>query len=168
MLGLSPDQTKVACAFQYSGLVIVDLPTKSVTQVSVDPNNYRGLNRGLNEVRFSPDNRYIAWMEFSGYPSDPVTGESTLHSQLRVKALQDKGTAKPLYDLVDTSFIDLVGFTPNWIIPVGWLDNQTLLMEVSVFYQKDAALVKMNVSDGSLTLFTPGRFADFVYGPATQ
>lgn len=47
--------------------------------------------------------------------------------------------------------------------PVGWLDEDQLLIEVSGSARQQSALVRMDVSTGSISLFSPGRFLTFTY-----
>jgi hypothetical protein len=47
--------------------------------------------------------------------------------------------------------------------PAGWLDDQTLLIEVRAENWQDATLLRLSLSDGSLTLFASGSFLAFGY-----
>ena len=47
--------------------------------------------------------------------------------------------------------------------PVGWLDNQTLLIETRTVDWGLVVLVRANLADGTLAYFCDGAFAGFTY-----
>lgn len=71
---------------------------------------------------------------------------------------------KTRYNLLDESFTQVADFQPDTLRPLGWINRQTLLLQVSAFGQNDQiALLAFHAENGSTTLFSPGRFVDFVY-----
>ena len=51
----------------------------------------------------------------------------------------------------------------SFMKPVGWLNEQTLIIEIHEGDPRTAALIKYDMSDGSLQLLCEGRFAGFSY-----
>ena len=85
-----------------------------------------GSDRSGAYARFSPDNRYVAWMEGSGYPEEMSTGAPPFHSRLRVAAMDTKAdspSGKMVYDFQDADFSQAAGYSADWVQPVGWLDG---------------------------------------------
>ena len=119
-------------------------------------------------ARFSPDNRYVAWMEGNGYPEEMSTGAPPFHSRLRVAAIDTQGdppSGKMVYDFQDADFSQAAGYAADWVQPVGWLDKNNLLVQISKMADQKTMLLLLNVKDASISLFSEGSFVDFAYAP---
>ncbi len=154
MLGLSFDFTYAAYQSVWPDLHILNLQTKKDIAVPMNAGS-----DGTGSAHFSPDNAWVAWIEKSGYPDTTGTGTATLHSRVRVAS--QAGEIR--LDLQDEQFANAAGFTPNWVEPVGWLDNQTLLVQASEYWNMKPVLLKLSLPGGSLTQFSQGLLIDFLY-----
>jgi len=80
---------------------------------------------GGGEVVFSPDNKYVAWIESSGFTLEE------LEWRLRVLNLDHSQTY-----IIDSELNALTGLTggeiPSSISTVGWLSNHVLLLQIRV------------------------------------
>ncbi len=128
---------------------ITDIKTGKITTIALDPDSDRGGGGG----EFSPDNRYLAWMEASG---TTMSDTPDFHSRLRVAQL---GAAPSLVvDLMDEASSKILGYPEiHSAGAAGWLDNQTLL--VSTYGE----LKKLDVISGKFTAFCAGSFVAFAY-----
>ena len=112
---------------------------------------------GAGNATFSPDDEHIAWMEASGHMMSEVPD---FHSVVRLA--QTDGVS--LQDVPDSSFGNALGSnTVNWVEPVGWLDNSTLLVQVRGMNWTDAWVMKLDVNSGSISLFAVGSFMGLYY-----
>jgi len=74
------------------------------------------------------------------------------------------GTPGPVRDVTDTTLADALGYAQvSRLKPVGWLDNQTALIEVRQESWEKASLVKLDVVTGKLSEFSQGSFVGFGY-----
>ena len=116
-------------------------------------------DRGGGYVEFSPDNRFLACMEASGFQ---MSETPDFHCRIRVEQL---GSAPGLVqDVTDTSLAKALGYAQvSRLQPVGWLDDQTALIEVRQESWEKASLVKLDVVTGKLSEFSQGSFVGFGY-----
>lgn len=152
--GFSPDGRWVAYAALAGGgpLQILNLDTGATRTFSVWPLN----DRGAGDAVFSPDGRYVAWMEARGYLLDePIT----FQTNLRIAEIEGSMNAQYL----DDYFEPAVGFPTLSAIPVGWLDNDSLLVQVSGFETGQSALVRFDLDTQEALLLTSGYFLALTY-----
>ena len=134
---------------------VINIKTSSTTSVPLDASS----DRGGGYVEFSPDNRFMAWMEASGFQ---MSETPNFHCRIRVARLGDAPSL--VRDVTDTALVDALGYAlVSRLKPVGWLDNQTLLIEVCQESWEKASLVKLDVATGKLTELCKGSFVGFGY-----
>jgi hypothetical protein len=155
--GLSQDFTWAACRTSDSngtqGYFIQNLENGISVSFSLDPSSSRGAGFGV----FSPDNTYVAWLEASGSHMAEVPD---YHSRIRI-GLTSGGI---IYDQADTAIATVLGVgSIPYMKPVGWLDTQTLLAEVSLDDYGNTALITINLSSGSINKIIDGSFIAFAY-----
>lgn len=163
--GLSPDYSHVAYnIYGAKSLMILNL----VNRMEINFPMAADCDRSGAYARFSSDNRYVAWMEGSGYPEEWATGAPPFHSRLRVAALDTRGeqlSGEMVYDFQDVDFSQAAGYAADWVQPVGWLDKDNLLVQISKLNVEKTVLLLLNVQDASISLFSEGTFVDFAYAP---
>lgn len=155
--GLSQDFTWAACRtsdgngnFGYS---IHNLQNGSTVSFQVNSSSDRGAGYGI----FSPDDLYVAWIEASGSHMAEVPD---YQSHLLI-GLTSGGI---VYDQADTSIATALGINSiPFMKPVGWLDTQTLLVEISVDDYVSNALFTVNISTGAVSQIITGSFVTFAY-----
>ena len=151
--GVSPDRTLMA----YTGtdfnqdrpLTVGIIGTENENTVFyLNQNNERGAGFAI----FSPDNQRVAWMECGGSMVD-----ASLHCVVKVGVMD--GTI--LYDSAISSAIG--GGPVYWVQPMGWLDNDTVLVQIRRYDSDRPQLVRINVNNGSIAEVCEGNFIGFVY-----
>jgi hypothetical protein len=157
--GLAPDHSLAASEDttvegKYS-LKILDLNNNSVIPISLDASS----DRGAGYVQFSPDDHFVAWMEGSGFQ---MSETPNFHCRLRVAQM---GTSMGVVrDLTDTSVAKTLGMPAVVRLkPIGWLDNQTVMIEIRQDDWNKVSLAKLDVVSGTLTSFFKGSFVGFMY-----
>jgi hypothetical protein len=121
-------------------------PLKAVT----DP-------RGAGDAVFSPGERYLAWMEGSGWQMAEVP---TFHALVRVGDLQGNVVA----EFPDTALQAVSGFgSVGWAEPAGWLDDQTLIILVRGEQWDQAALLRVDMNSGTPSYLAPGTLIGLFY-----
>jgi len=114
-------------------------------------------NRGSGEAVFSPDNQYVAWREAGGSIADQP---STFHETIRIATLD----GNILTEVSDTSLINISGFPEiGWVVPVGWLDAQTLVLEVRASNWDTACIISVKFDGSGLAYIAPGSLVGFLY-----
>ncbi|NMB62767.1 MAG: hypothetical protein GYA18_10575 [Chloroflexi bacterium] len=155
--GLSQDFSFAACQhydsngnYSYS---VENLSASTSTTFALDPSSDRGAGYGV----FSQDGNYVAWMEASGSHMAEVPN---YHSHIRI-AFTGGGI---VYDQTDQAIASALGVSalPS-MLPVGWLDNQTLLIQVSIDDFGSSALATIDVTDGAVQKIIDGSFVTFAY-----
>lgn len=169
--GFSPDQSLVAFGNapganpegEETSIIIKDLVN---CQEWTFPYHDASMNGG-GEVAISPDNQYAAWIESTGFTLEE------LNWRLRVASLDENQTF-----LVDSEINVLTGLAggeiPSNIIPVGWLSNSVLLLEVNLPGSGQPNLLVAFAPDPSFPLdpalganqsipLAEGGFAGFLY-----
>lgn len=155
--GLAQDFVWAACRSSDSNgnqdYFIQNLENGNSVSFSLDPSSSRGAGFGV----FSPDDTYVAWLEASGSHMAEVPD---YHSRIRI-GLTSGGV---VYDQADAVIAAALGATSiPYMKPVGWLDTQTLLAEVSLDDYGNTALITINLSNGSITKIIDGSFIAFAY-----
>ena len=113
--------------------------------------------RGAGEASFSPSNQYLAWMEASGWQ---MSETPNFHSLVRVGNLNGNIVAQ----FADTAFLTVSGMsTIQRVEPVGWIDDNTLVVMVRGEYWDDAVLVMIDIDSQAMNLLARGIFVDFTY-----
>ncbi len=169
LAGFSPDQTMVAFAPLQEeqpggiqlGLTVKNLVTCRETFIAINPST----NLGAGYVVFSPDNRYMAWLEASG--------PDNVQARMRLR-VAETASGKILVDSETASLSSLAGGeAPSTVQPLGWLADHLLLLEVGLPSQVNPLLVVW-VPDPSQPLdpalganqsapLSEGVFAGFLY-----
>ncbi|MCD6356180.1 MAG: hypothetical protein J7L66_02745 [Anaerolineaceae bacterium] len=157
--GISPDLNYAGLVdFDFAGnraMSVVNLANNAHTEFALDP----ATDRGAGFAVFSPDSRYAAWLEASGsMVSDPYD----FHPRVRVGDIQSGGIVQVLDDDAAAQAISgdhLVGF----MVPVGWLSNETLLVEVRSQSWEDVFLLEFDIATGGVSVFAAGSFISFAY-----
>ncbi|MBC8505594.1 MAG: hypothetical protein ISR58_02970 [Anaerolineales bacterium] len=160
-VGISPDLTWVAYAAADNGFVdgensrltLYNLYTTVGIDIPINPAS----NRGAGYAVFSPDNQHVAWMEGAGWLMAEVPD---FHSKVVIANIDG---------VIITGIRDdiLAGFTGDpsayMIQPMGWLDNETLIVEVRGDDWGNTSLVKVRFDGSGIEYLAPGRFAGFIY-----
>jgi hypothetical protein len=150
---LSPDHTWVAYAPPGGGepLTVRNLVTGENYTFPVWPENDRGSGDGI----FSPDNNLVAWMEASGYRmDDPPTFRSMVRLATTDGAL--------LGDFPMAFFTASAGFEVMWASPVAWLDNDSVIVQVSGVDWNNNAILRLDLPS-SLIFLANGHFVGLIY-----
>jgi len=107
---------------------------------------------------FSPHNQHIAWLEV-GATANPESS----HVDAVVRTGQI--TSGKILGEVDLPAAARAAELDHaaWMRPVGWLDENQLLIEVSGADWQPSELVRLDVYSGSLFHLCPGRFLAFIY-----
>ena len=134
---------------------VINIKTGSTTSVPLDTSS----DRGAGYIEFSPDNRFMTWMEASGFQ---MSETPNFHCRIRVTQFGD--TPGLVRDVTDIALADALGYAlVSRLNPVGWLDNQTALIEVRQESWEQVSLVKLDVATGKLTELCKGSFVGFGY-----
>lgn len=156
--GISPDmQLAGNISFDSEGdrsMSITNLTTGQTTPFPLKGSS----DRGAGYAVFSPDNQYAAWLEASGsFVSEPVSYRSLVRIANLTSTTVDHETE-------DTNIAQLLGIGRiSFMKPVGWLDSQTLLIEVRGADWGQVHLVSYNLNDDMLAFFCEGSFAGLTY-----
>lgn len=154
--GISDDQTWIAYTRtgEISPMSIVhNLDFSTSITIPLGETN----DRGSGDAVFSPANQYIAWKEASGSLMDQP---STFHETIRIATLD----GNILAEIPDTSLVDTSGFSQiSWLLPLGWLDAQTLALQVRGESWENACIVSIKYDGSDPTFITSGAFLGFLY-----
>jgi len=156
--GISPDLSHAGTVdFDMAGdraMTVVNLTSSKKTSFALDSTS----DRGAGFAVFSPNNQFAAWLEASG---SVVSEPSNFHPRIRIGDIQNGGVVR---DLMDTSAAQAInGYQATFMRPVGWLNNETLLVEVRGQDWENVSLLRYNVLSGKLSVFSSGSFAGFGY-----
>jgi putative hemolysin len=114
-------------------------------------------DRGAGNAIFSPSNKYIAWREVRGSILD-----DNFQQMIRIATLD----GQILGEFKDIPFYKAAELTEKGsaILPVAWLDDQNLLVQVATAAKYGRSMVvKVNVTNGEFSLFARGFFAGLFY-----
>jgi hypothetical protein len=154
--GISDDQTWLAYdqSGEISPLTVVhdfDFSTQFTFPLLDDS------DRGAGNAVFSPDNQYIAWKEAGGSLMDQP---SSFHETIRIATLD----GNVLAEIPDTALLSISGLAEiDWVVPLGWLDLQTLALEVRGINWDNATIVSIKYDGSDLNFIADGSFLGFLY-----
>jgi putative hemolysin len=154
---ISSDETWTAYSMQtetISGFFLLSLQGGEPIPLPTLPENERGAGNAV----FSPSNKYIAWREAQGSVFD-----ENFQQTIRIATLEEQ---QIISEFKDTAFYKTAELAEEGltILPVGWLDDENLLVQVSTAAKSGKGMVvKMNVTTGQLSLFARGFFAGMFY-----
>jgi hypothetical protein len=155
--GISPDQSWVVYSwFESEGeptLTLYNLDTTVMVKLPLDSSS----DRGAGYAVISPDNHYVAWMEGSGWQ---MAEQPNFVSRVRIA----NSSGEILADVHDTIFsgVTALGIS-HWVKPVGWLDNENLIVEVRGEDWNQVSLVRVKYDGSDLAYLVSGVFAGFTY-----
>jgi len=156
--GLSPDNTQAGSInFNFkedNSMRVTDLLSGHMVNFPLNPSS----NRGAGYAVFSIDGKYAAWLEASG---SMITEPPNFQTRVRVGDI----AAGTVLQEVDSAMASQV---LSWdrissMRPIGWLNTQTLVIEVHGNAWNTAALIKYDIFSGSLAVICHGSFAGFSY-----
>jgi hypothetical protein len=150
---VSPDRTWVSYSTISGPLSILNRQTGDVFTFPLLPDS----NRGAGNASISPDGKYVAWMEGSGWT---MAENPDFHANIRIATT----AGILLADIPQTAFDNIASSEKiTWVEPVGWLDGQTLIVQARYQEWNNAALIRINY-DGSNPLYlATGTFVAFLY-----
>ncbi len=112
---------------------------------------------GSGYAVFPPNDQYAAWLEAGTSPYDQYQYNYIVRvgnlSEGKVVFEIDPGAAE------QTLHEDSL----TYLRPVGWLDDNSLLIEARGANWEDANIVRLDLSDGKLYQFAGGAFVSFLY-----
>jgi hypothetical protein len=114
-------------------------------------------DRGAGSAVFSPDNQYVAWMEGSG-----MRFAASPDFNILIRIASTKGeiiTEFPAMTLADAIGSQNI----QWVEPVGWLDEEFLLLQVNFDTWDNVAIVHVKFDASDMSLLSPGHFSAFIY-----
>ncbi len=113
-------------------------------------------DRGAGNAFFAPDSQHVAWLEAGGtLAADPPT----FHVTIRIATTAGQVIA----DVPGETVIDFAGSGGEAVNvrPVGWLDKQTLILQVYSTYA--SSLLRVNLDGSGLDHLAPGSLAELLY-----
>lgn len=160
-VGLSPDLNWVAYAPGDNGFVQGENPRLTLynlyTTVGIDIPINPASDRGAGYAVFSPDNKFVAWMEGSGWM---MAETPNFHSKVVIADINGNIMA----ELNDNILAGLSGDpSATWVQPVGWLDLETLIVDVRGDDWANTSLVRVRFDGSNIAYLAPGRFVGFTY-----
>ena len=113
--------------------------------------------RGAGAASFSPNNQYLAWMEGSGWQ---MSETPSFHSVIRIGDMNGNVIAE-FSDMALTSISGMSLIAR--VEPVGWLDNNTLVVMAHGEYWDEVVLLMIDIPSQSSSFLAQGAFVGFVY-----
>lgn len=155
--GISPDR-KLAASVPFDGggnkaMSVHNLERGTDTEFALDPST----DRGAGYAVFSPNSNYVSWLEASG----SLTGDPEFQPRVRVG---DASNGRILAEMDKTIAAQAAGWGfVSWMKPVGFLNNQTVLVEARGENWGTVAVLAFDLSANSVSLFHQGSFSGFAY-----
>jgi len=120
-----------------------------------------GSDRGAGRAAFSPGNHYVAWMEASGSMwADPSTFQTTV----RIASTSGELIADiPAAEIPDSVLPGIAGSEDMWLVPAGWLDESTILLQVSFGSLGRSVVLQATYAGTNLEYLAPGILVGFLY-----
>lgn len=150
---ISLDRTWVAYSTISGPLSILNRRSGEIITYPLLPDS----NRGAGNARISPDGQYIAWMEGSGWT---MVENPDFSVSIRIAST----VGAHLADIPQTTFENIASSEKiSWVEPAGWLDTQTLIVQVRYQEWNNSVLIRVNI-DGSNPLYlATGTLVAFLY-----
>ncbi len=152
---LSPDASWMAYRDQNIGTAT----TLTIRQISTGETHSFPLladsDRGAGDGVFSYDLQHVAWMEGHGQMMAEVP-------DFRTTVRLGTTSGSTLGDYPASAFNAVAGYSVTSVSPVGWLDNQNVLLQASGGDIAQNCVIKLGL-DGSMMLLANGTFAGFLY-----
>lgn len=156
--GISPDLNYAASVeFEMKGdksIRVHNLANDQTVHFALHPDS----DRGAGFCVFSPDNRFAAWAEGQGSLASELSNFTT---RVRIGEISSAGVVQEVDSKAASSAL-------GWervamMKPVGWLDNDNVLVETRSAGWSQVSLLKLNIIAGELSNFCTGSFAAFLY-----
>jgi hypothetical protein len=114
-------------------------------------------DQGSGFAVFSPDDQYIAWLEAGTSSYD----QNQYNYMVRVGNLTD---GKVIFE-INSGVVEqtLRQSDVSYLQPVGWLDDNSLLIEARGENWEDVNVVRLDLADQKVYQFAIGAFVNFVY-----
>jgi hypothetical protein len=161
------DNTKAPIAISDDQTWVAYTPARGVGPITImhnyDPSTVvtfplkTDSDRGAGDAVFSSNNQYIAWREASGSIADQP---STFRETVRIGTVD----GNIVNEIPDSALLAATGFPDiGWVIPVGWLDTNTLAVEVRAFNVENICILRVNIDGTSISNLATGSFIGFLY-----
>ena len=99
----------------------------------------------------------MAWKEGSGWMMADVPN---FYATIRIATLK----GEPIAEITEAAIASVTGAQDvSGMRSVGWLDGQTLLLEVHLDEWDNVSLMRVNFDGSGLATLAPGSFAGFLY-----
>ena len=150
---ISPDRNWVAFSTITGPMRVLNRQTGEIFSFPLLPDS----DRGAGDARLSPDGKYVAWMEGGGWT---MAENPNFHASIRIATTT--GISK--VNIPDNAFDNIASSEKaSWVEPVGWLDGETLIVQVRFQDWNNTALIRIRF-DGSNPLYlATGTFVTFLY-----
>lgn len=113
--------------------------------------------RGTGDAYLSPEARYVAWMEGDGWQ---MAETPSFEATVRVGQMDGAVIA----DLPMSAFESAAGIgSISRAEPVGWLDDQTVIVQVRGQEWRQAVLLRYHVLSRESSYLAPGEFVGLLY-----
>ena len=133
--------------------IIPNLETERAITFPLAPESDRGAGKAV----FSPDNQYVAWMEASVFRLAAVPDFNIL---IRIASTGDQ----MITEFPANSVAQAVGSQNiQWVEPIGWLDNENLLLQVRFDTWAQTEIVSVKYDGSEMSALVAGNFANFIY-----
>jgi hypothetical protein len=155
--GISPDR-KMAASVPFDGggnkaMSVHHLETGTIVDLALNPST----DRGAGYAVFSPDSKYVSWLEASG----SLTGNPEFQPRVRVG---DASNGSVIAEMDKVNAAQAAGWSVvSWMKPVGFLNGQTVLVEARGENWGTVAVLAFDFSANSVKLFHQGSFSGFAY-----
>ncbi|MDK2980749.1 MAG: hypothetical protein PWQ55_1096 [Chloroflexota bacterium] len=114
-------------------------------------------DQGAGSAVFAPDGQHVAWLEVGESPYSDYEYDLLV----RVGNLEN---GEVELEIDENAAMQALGInTVDQLQPLGWLDSDTLLIQVRGLDWSNAMLLQMRLSDRQLTQFGRGAFVSFIY-----
>ncbi len=156
--GLSPDNSLAgSTASDFAGdqsMRINNLETGQIVNFPLNPSS----DRGAGYAVFSYDGKLTAWLEASG----SMVGEPpNFRSRVRIG---DIAASAVVGEVESVQVAQALGWgRVSFMKPVGWLDDQVVVIEARGPDWENAVLVMFDTLTKNLTLLCQGSFLGFIY-----
>jgi hypothetical protein len=89
---------------------------------------------------------------------------STFRATVRIASTSGELVADiPATEIPDWTLSGIAGTDDMWLVPVGWLDEKTVLLQVVFHSPERSALLRANYDGTGLEYLAPGILAGLLY-----